>query len=160
MFRAGMSIVFNGEIYNYAEIKSRIHDYPFRTNGDTEVILAGYIKWGPESLSRLRGMFTIAIWDKQERELFIARDRLGVKPLYYFQDENQFVFASELRAILTVGNIKREMDQAAVAEYFRYQSVSFPFSPVKGIRQLEAGTWMQIKNGVVRKNKYWDPTIN
>ena len=151
-------IVFNGEIYNYAEVKSQIHNYPFRTNGDTEVILAGYIQWGPESLSRLRGMFTIVIWDKQERELFIARDRLGVKPLYYYLDENQFVFASELRAILTVGNIKRTLDPGAVAEYFRYQSVSFPFSPVRGIRQLEAGTWMQIKNGVVKTNKYWDPT--
>ncbi len=88
-------IIFNGEIYNYAEVKPQLSDYPFRTNGDTEVILAGYIRWGADCLSRLRGMFTIAIWDKQDRELFIARDRLGVKPLYYYHDEKQFIFASE-----------------------------------------------------------------
>src|SRR5664279_2659254 len=126
-------IVFNGEIYNYAEIKPSLSDYPFRTHGDTEVILAGYIKWGADCLSRLRGMFTIVIWDKHERELFIARDRLGVKPLYYYKDEERFVFASEIRAILASGNIKRKIDRTALAEYFRYQSVGFPFSPVEGL---------------------------
>ena len=152
-------IVFNGEIYNYAEIKPSLSDYPFRTNGDTEVILAGYIKWGAGCLYRLRGMFTIVIWDKQERELFIARDRLGVKPLYYYHDENRFVFASEIRAILSIGNINRKIDHTALTEYFRYQSVGFPFSPVEGIRQIEAGTWMHIKNGEIGLNKYWDPTV-
>ena len=152
-------IVFNGEIYNYAEIKPSLSDYPFRTHGDTEVILAGYIKWGPGCLYRLRGMFTIVIWDKQERELFIARDRLGVKPLYYYHDENRFVFASEIRAILSIGNINRKIDHTALTEYFRYQSVGFPFSPVEGIRQIEAGTWMHIKNGEIELNKYWDPTV-
>ena len=152
------TIIFNGEIYNYAEIKPSLSDYPFRTHGDTEVILAGYIKWGAESLSRLRGMYTFVIWDKQERELFIARDRLGVKPLYYYHDKDQFVFASEVRAILTTGLVKRKIDQAAMAEYFRYQSIGFPFSPVEGIRQIEAGSWMRIKNGQIQTRKYWDPT--
>src|SRR5579863_4254959 len=151
-------IIFNGEIYNYAEIQPSLSDYPFRTHGDTEVILAGYIKWGAESLSRLRGMYTIVIWDKQERELFIARDRLGVKPLYYYHDKDRFVFASEVRAILTTGVVKPKIDQGAIAEYFRYQSVGFPFSPVEGIRQIEAGTWMRIKNGQIHSRKYWDPT--
>lgn len=150
-------IIFNGEIYNYAEIKPQLSDYPFRTNGDTEVILAGYILWGVDCLSRLRGMFTIAIWDKQDRELFIARDRLGVKPLYYYHDEKQFIFSSEIRAILTIGKTNRRIDQTAIAEYFRYQSVGFPFSPVEGIRQMEAGTWMRVKNGNIQTHKYWDP---
>ncbi len=153
------TIIFNGEIYNYAEIKPSLSDYPFRTHGDTEVILAGYIKWGAESLSRLRGMYTFVIWDKQERELFIARDRLGVKPLYYYHDKDQFVFASEVRAILTTGLVKRKIDQAAMAEYFRYQSIGFPFSPIEGIRQMEAGSWMRIKNGQIQSRKYWDPTV-
>jgi asparagine synthase (glutamine-hydrolysing) len=117
------TIIFNGEIYNYAEIKPSLSDYPFRTHGDTEVILAGYIKWGAKCLTYLRGMYTFAIWDKQDRELFIARDRLGVKPLYYYKNENQFVFASEIRAIITVEGIERKLDHAAIAEYFRYQSV-------------------------------------
>lgn len=151
-------IIFNGEIYNYAEIKPLLSDYPFRTNGDTEVILAGFIRWGADCLSHIRGMYSIAIWDRLERELFIARDPLGVKPLYYFKDENQFIFASEVRAILSSGKIRRKIDPTAIAEYFRYQSIGFPFSPIAGIRQMEAGTWMRIKNGEIRTHTYWDPT--
>jgi asparagine synthase (glutamine-hydrolysing) len=152
------TIIFNGEIYNYAEIKPSLSDYPFRTHGDTEVILAGYIKWGAKCLTYLRGMYTFAIWDKQDRELFIARDRLGVKPLYYYKNENQFVFASEIRAIITVEGIERKLDHAAIAEYFRYQSVGFPFSPIQDISQMEAGTWIHVKKGRIHSYKYWDPT--
>jgi asparagine synthase (glutamine-hydrolysing) len=102
-------------------------------------------------------MFTIVIWDKQERELFIARDPLGVKPLYYLHQDDRFIFASEVRTVLKAGNINRKIDRAALLEYFRYQSIGFPFSPVEGIRQMEAGTWMGIKNGEIRTHKYWDP---
>ncbi|HZK65046.1 MAG TPA: asparagine synthase (glutamine-hydrolyzing), partial [Puia sp.] len=98
------------------------------------------------------------IWDKRERELFIARDRLGVKPLYYYRDEGTFIFASEIRAVLTMGKIKRKMDPSALMEYFRYQSIGFPFSPIQNICQMEAGTWMRIKNGEVKTHQYWDPT--
>jgi len=151
------TIIFNGEIYNYAQIKPSLSDYPFRTHGDTEVILAGYIKWGAKCLTYLRGMYTFAIWDKQDRVLFIARDRLGVKPLYYYKDENQFVFASEIRAIITAEGIQRKLDHTAMAEYFRYQSVGFPFSPIQNISQMEAGTWMHVKKGKIQSHKYWDP---
>jgi asparagine synthase (glutamine-hydrolysing) len=151
------TIIFNGEIYNYAEIKPLLGEYQFRTHSDTEVILAGYIKWGAGCLKYLRGMFTIAIWDKEEKTLFIARDRLGVKPLYYYQDAERFVFASEVRAILTVMNGERKLNQTAIAEYFRYQSIGFPFSPVQGIKQMEAGTWMRVKDGLIRTETYWDP---
>ena len=150
-------IIFNGEIYNYAEIKPLLTGYTFRTQGDTEVILAGYIKWGTGCLKYLRGMFTILIWDKHERSLFVARDRLGVKPLYYFQHTDQFIFASELRAILTVIKPERKINLTGITEYFRYQSVGFPFSPVEGIKQMEAGTWMLIQNGHAKKETYWDP---
>ena len=152
------TIIFNGEIYNYAEIKTLLPEYPFRTHGDTEVILAGYIRWGADCLSHLRGMFTIVIWDKIERELFVARDRLGVKPFYYYLDDKQFVFASEIRAILSVIPSLRAVNRDALGEYFRYQSVGFPFSPVEGINQLEAGSWMRIKkNWETHTVKYWDP---
>jgi asparagine synthase (glutamine-hydrolysing) len=153
-------IIFNGEIYNYAEIKPMLSDYSFRTHGDTEVILAGYIKWGPGCLKYLRGMFTIAIWDKEEQSLFIARDRLGVKPLYYFHDETRFVFASELRAVLTNMPGERKLNHTAIAEYFRYQSIGYPHSPVEGIKQIEAGTWVRIKDRLVRKETYWDPVTS
>jgi len=152
------TIIFNGEIYNYAEIKPLLSGYPFRTHSDTEVILAGYISWGEECLTRLRGMYTFVIWDKQERTLFIARDRLGVKPLYYYRDEESFVFASEIRAILSVLDKKPQLDPLALEEYFRYQSIGFPFSPFKKIRQMEAGTWMRLDSGGdMRTGKYWDP---
>ncbi len=153
-------IIFNGEIYNYEEIKPLLGDYLFRTQGDTEVILAGYIKWGADCLSYLRGMFTIAIWDSRERNLFMARDRLGVKPLYYYKNEDQFVFASEIRAILSVIKSDRKIDRTAIAEFFRYQSVGFPFSPVEGIKQIEAGTWIRISGqGEIICRKYWDPVV-
>ncbi len=151
-------IVFNGEIYNYAEIRPLLSGYPFRTQGDTEVILAGYIQWGADCLRYLRGMYTIVIWDRQERDLFIARDRLGVKPFYFYHDEQSFVFASELRAILSIGKTNRKIDRTAIAEYFRYQSVGFPFSPIESIRQMEAGTWMRVKNGEIIVHRYWDAT--
>jgi asparagine synthase (glutamine-hydrolysing) len=154
------SIIFNGEIYNYAEIKPLLAGYSFRTHGDTEVILAGYIQWGADCLQYLRGMFTIAIWDRDERSLFIARDRLGVKPLYYYSDAEQFVFASDLRAVLTIMPGERKLDHTAIAEYFRYQSIPFPFSPVHGIRQMQAGSWMIIQNGEIRTEVYWDPILN
>jgi asparagine synthase (glutamine-hydrolysing) len=151
------TIIFNGEIYNYAEIKAQIDSYPFRTHSDTEVLLAGYIKWGTDSLFRLRGMYTFAIWDRKERELFIARDRLGVKPLYYYQDEKQFVFASEVRAVLTAGDIERRVNPESLANYFHFQSIGFPYSPIKGVHQMEAGSWMKIKNRNIQSHVYWDP---
>jgi len=99
-------ITFNGEIYNYLEVKRQLSDYPFRTDSDTEVILAAYTMYGADCLSMLNGMFALAIWDRERRELFVARDRLGVKPLYYAQaPDGTFVFASEIRAILNSGLI-------------------------------------------------------
>ena len=93
-------MVFNGEMYNYNEVKSRLAGYPFQTTSDTEVLIAAYAKWGPECLKYFRGMFAFAIWDKQERELFIAWDRLGSNPCIIFIDEQWLIFASEIRGIL------------------------------------------------------------
>jgi asparagine synthase (glutamine-hydrolysing) len=151
-------MVFNGEMYNYAEVRSLIKDYAFHTSSDSEVLMAAYVKWGKDCMQYFRGMFAFAIWDKQEKELFIARDRMGVKPLYYFLDEDKLIFASEIRAILETDLVKRKIDEDALLEYFTFQSVSYPFSIVKGIRQLEAGSWMKIKNGQTSQAKYWDLT--
>ena len=151
-------IVFNGEIYNYREVRSSIKDYDFRTGSDTEVLLAAYIKWGPEGLLHFRGMFAFAIWDKQEKELFMARDPMGVKPLYYFIDKDKLLFASELRSILATGLVKRVADPLALIDYFSYQSVSYPRSIIQGICQLEAGSWMRIRDGQSQKKTYFDVT--
>ena len=151
-------IVFNGEIYNYNEVKRQLKEYAFRTTSDTEMIIAAYATWGPDCLTYFRGMYAFAIWDKQERELFVVRDRLGVKPLYYFSDGQRLIFASEQRAILATGWVEKKADPDALLDYFSYQSVSYPYSMVKGIRQLEAGAWMKIKNGSIETKVYWDVT--
>ncbi|MBS1975364.1 MAG: asparagine synthetase B, partial [Bacteroidetes bacterium] len=94
------AMVFNGEMYNYAEVKSTIKEYAFKSNGDSEVLIAAYAKWGADCIQYFRGMFAFAIWDRQERELFLCRDRMGVKPLYYYIDEERLLFSSETRSIL------------------------------------------------------------
>jgi asparagine synthase (glutamine-hydrolysing) len=151
-------IVFNGEIYNYKEIKAKIPDYPFHTTSDTEVLVAAYAKWGVDCLGHLRGMFAFAIWDKQEKELFIARDPMGVKPLYYFLDDHRLIFASEVRGILATGLVERKLDPLALKEFLYYQSVSSPYSAIAGVSQLEAGWWMKYRKGRLETKAYWDVT--
>ncbi|SRR5579871_1356520 len=151
-------IIFNGEIYNYEKVKQLIDDYSFNTTSDTEVLIAAYGKWKTDCLQYLSGMFAFAIWDRKEEELFIARDRFGVKPLYYFIDDDKLIFASEVRSILASGLVNRKLDTDALMEYFTYQSVSYPYSIIKGIHQLEAGSWIKIKNRQLEKKRYWDVT--
>ena len=152
------TLIFNGEIYNYNSVKPMLPDYAFHTTSDTEMLIAAYAKWGPDCLQYFRGMFAFAIWDRQEKELFIARDRLGVKPVYYSIDEDHCVFASEIRGILSTGLVKRKLDRTALLDYFSYQSIGYPHSIIEGIHQLEAGSWMKVKDGKVTKKVYWDVT--
>ena len=153
-------IVFNGEIYNFLEIKQELKEYHFNTNGDTEVILAAYDKWGKDALNRLNGMFAFAIWDEQKQEVFIARDRMGVKPLYYYQDEKVFVFASEIRALLASKYIPEKLDYMAIREYFLFQSFSAPNTIIEGIKQLQAGSYLLISGKKVEQAAYWNITKN
>ncbi|HXB45290.1 MAG TPA: asparagine synthase (glutamine-hydrolyzing), partial [Puia sp.] len=153
-------MVFNGEMYNFMEVKKKLTEYAFRTNGDSEVLLAAYAKWGPDCIHYFRGMFAFAIWDTLERSLFICRDRMGVKPLYYFIDQDTFLFSSEIRSLLASGLIKRKINNQALIEYFSYQSVSYPYSIIDGVMQLEAGSWMRVKDGVMEKKVYWDLTAS
>lgn len=153
-------MVYNGEMYNYMDVKSMLHDYPFQTHSDTEVLIAAFAKWGPLCIRHFKGMFAFAIWDRQEKELTVMRDRLGVKPLYYYIDEDRFIFASEVRAILANDKIKRKVDKDALMELFSYQSIGYPLSPIQGIEQLEAGTSIRVKNGKIDKQVYWDITVD
>lgn len=148
-------IVFNGEMYNFQEVKNQLTDYPFKTTGDTEVLLAAFAKWGPAAISKLKGMFAFAIWDKQEEAFYVCRDRMGVKPLYYYQDNEVFVFASEIRAILASGLVPRKLNKDALADYFSFQSFGYPVSPVAGVQQLEAGSYLKIVKGRTEKVVYW-----
>ena len=149
-------MVFNGEMYNYQEVKATINDYPFHTSSDTEVLIAAFGKWGPECIHRFMGMYAIAIWDKRDQVLTVIRDRLGVKPLYYYIDKDRFIFASEVRAILASGLVKRKINQESLTELFSYQSIGYPFSSISDIQQLEAGSWMKVREGSIEKKVYWD----
>ncbi len=150
------TITFNGEIYNFQEVKSLLKEYDFRTDSDTEVILAAYIKYGADCLSLLNGMFAFAIWDSERKELFVARDRLGVKPFYYTQTENgEFIFASEIRAILSSELVPRKLSQRGVYDYLLYQSVYAPLTIVDNIFQLPAGEFGWFSQGKFTRKPYW-----
>lgn len=150
------ALVFNGEIYNFEEVKKKLIHYPFSTHSDSEVLLAAYATWGAGCLEHLKGMFAFAIWDREQQELFVARDRMGVKPLYYFNNGKVFIFASEIRAVLASGYVKTGLDLLALKDFFSYQSVGAHHSIIKDVRELEAGTCMRITHTGIQQEKYWD----
>ncbi|MCE3280650.1 MAG: asparagine synthase, glutamine-hydrolyzing [Bacteroidetes bacterium] len=162
-------IVYNGELYNFKELKFELQRvvsgssqqaYIFQTQTDTEVILAAYARWGAECLSRFNGMFAFAIWDTQAKELFIARDRLGIKPLYYFYTKGILGFSSEIRSLLASGIIPRNIDAESLQDYLRYQTVHAPDTIIKGIKMLMPGHYIKIVDNDVRIKKYWSLTDN
>lgn len=154
-------IVFNGEIYNYLELRKDLEKkgYEFKTKTDTEVILALYQFEGVACLEKLFGMFAIAIWDKQKQELFLARDRLGKKPLYYFHDQKQFIFASEIKSILEIETVPREIRHDAIYDFFVYQYVPESKSIFKNIHKLKPGHFLTISKDGINVKKYWDVTF-
>ncbi len=154
-------VVFNGEIYNYAglaeELKARGHR--FRTHSDTEVIVHAWEEWGPACVERFRGMFAIALWDRHRETLFLARDRLGIKPLYYAElPGGELIFASEMKALLAHPALGRELDPYAVEEYFAFGYVPEPRSILKGVRKLPPGHRLVQRRGepLAEAEEYWD----
>lgn len=159
----GNWIVSNGEIYNFKELRTRLDPDPkaWRSSSDTEVILGAYRRWGKDCLEHLRGMFAFALWDHERKELFIAKDRLGIKPLYYFSAPGLFLFASEVRALLASDLVPRKVDPTALWEYLGYQSVPAPRTLVEGVRLLKPGCWMTIDaEGAISERCYWDLLAN
>ena len=149
-------VVFNGEIYNYKELKSELSDYPFQTNSDTEVLLYGYKEWGSELPKHLRGMFAFALYDIENKTLFCARDPFGIKPFYYYQNEGDFMFASEIKAFLDHPKFKKEFNESILAPY-----LSFSFTPTtetffKGVKRLDAGYSLTYKDGEMSLNRYFE----
>ena len=137
-------IAFNGEIYNFLELRENLEQQglTFRTRTDTEVLLELYEREGMACLERLNGMFAIAIWDTQARELFLARDRLGKKPLYYYQGKGGFAFASEIKALLRLPFLNTETRPDAVKDFFAYQYIPDPKTIYKNVHKLEPGCWL------------------
>lgn len=151
-------IVFNGEIYNYRSLKLKIQNYPWKTNSDTEVILAAFQKWGTDCLQYLNGMFAFAIWDCLKNELFIARDRLGVKPLYYSYDETKLIFSSEIRSILSTNEVSKEINNEAIIDILGFQAVKTPRSIISAIKQLPPGHFAVYNKKSFTISQYWSIT--
>ncbi len=147
------TIVFNGEIYNHKELRKQFN-LSTNTSSDTEILLLLYVRFGPDFLHHLDGMFAFVIHDKLKNELFIARDRAGKKPFYYYSDKNQFSFASELNAL---GNmLSLEVDDSAIFHYLRLGSFYRQYTPYKNVHELKAGTWMRVNcNSLVIKETNW-----
>ena len=150
-------LVFNGEIYNFSELRVELEasGARFRSRTDTEVILRLYEREGVECIHRLRGMFAFAIWDARRRTLVLARDRLGVKPLFYRLSADSLIFASELKAILEDPDVAREVDPVAIHHYLTYQCVPAPFCAFKGISKLPPAHVLTWRDGRVDLQRYW-----
>ncbi len=157
--RKRLVITFNGEIYNFETERKRLErlGYRFKSKTDTEVVLALYQEYGVNCLKYLRGMFALAIYDRRDKTLFLARDRVGKKPLKYFFDEKVFIFASELKAILTQKEVKKEVDFEAIHEYLTYGYVPAPKTGFKNIYKLEPGhyLWLDLEKRSLEKRRFW-----
>jgi asparagine synthase (glutamine-hydrolysing) len=154
----GNWIVFNGEIYNFGEIRKELEDdgARFRSNSDTEVLLRAYGRWAEHSFRRLRGMFALAIWDARRHRLLLARDPMGIKPLYYSSSGAYFLFASELRTLLGTGLVPSRLDQAGLLNYLAFGSLYDPVTLIEGISVLQPGHYLIWESGTVRNETYWD----
>jgi asparagine synthase (glutamine-hydrolysing) len=154
-----VQIVFNGEIYNFPELRDQLiaRGYAFRTRSDTETIVHAYEEWGPECVTRLRGMFAFAIWDAARERLLLARDRYGKKPLFIRQADGLLLFASEIKSILAFPGVPRQVDRAALWDYFTYRYVPAPATLLAGIRKLMPGSYAVCEHGTVMETPYFMP---
>ena len=151
------TIVFNGEIYNFPELRVDLEarGHRFRGRSDTEILLAAYLEFGVECLSRLRGMFAFAIWDSRDRSLFIARDRVGKKPLHYRVDRDGIAFASEAKAFFAEPSFNASPNLEAISHYLTYQYVPSPHSAFEGVSKLRPGSYLMVRDGQVTEHRYW-----
>ena len=153
-------VVFNGEIYNYKEIKEELINkgHLFKTQADTEVLVHGYEEYGPDVVQKLRGMYAFAIWNRKKKELFIARDIFGIKPLFYTETkEGDFVFGSEIKSLLKFPNVKKEFNPEALESYLSFQYSVLPETFFKGIYRLSPAHCIIWKNGQMDIKRYWKP---
>ncbi|MGE4095928.1 MAG: asparagine synthase (glutamine-hydrolyzing), partial [Candidatus Binatia bacterium] len=155
-------IVFNGEIYNYLSLRKDLlkRGHQFSTRSDTEVILHAYEEYGEQCPEYLRGMFAFAIWDADRQELFLARDRIGIKPLYYLWNGRKLLFASELKAILQDPSVNRVVDPTALDDYLTYLYIPAPKTIFQGIQKLLPGHSVTVSKAGIRERQYWDLSFN
>jgi asparagine synthase (glutamine-hydrolysing) len=151
-------LVFNGEIYNFQQLKDELtrKGHTFSSNSDSEVIIHAYEEYGVGALHKLQGMFAFAIYDKKLKTVFLARDRVGIKPLYYYHKNGKFVFASEIKAILEDKSIGREINHQALYDYIGFEFVPAPSTMFRNISKIPAGHYVVVKDGQVELKQYWD----
>jgi asparagine synthase (glutamine-hydrolysing) len=154
-------IVFNGEIFNYVELRPSLEalGHRFSTQTDTEVILHLFEEYGPACLNHLNGQFSIAIWDTRKRSLFLARDRLGVRPLFYSVNQDVLVFGSEIKSILADARVKAEIDPTSVDQIFTYWSTLTPRTAFRGIFEVPPGHYLTTASGEIHVHRYWQLTF-
>ncbi len=156
-----VQLAFNGEIYNFKELRSELtaKGHIFKSESDSEVIVHAYEEYGMECLDKLQGMFAFAIWDTKRRRLLLARDRIGIKPLYYYQKDDKLIFASEIKAILEHPDVPRKVNQQALYDYLGFEFVPAPETMFASIRKLKAGEYLLYEKGEARVSTWWDMTF-
>ncbi|WP_026669625.1 asparagine synthase (glutamine-hydrolyzing) [Butyrivibrio sp. AE3006] len=150
-----ISVVFNGEIYNYRELKKQLSDYPYKSTCDTEVILASYLKWGRDFVRHIHGMFSIALYDRENQDVLFARDRIGKKPLYYWLEDGNIVFGSELKPIMKCPGFKGQIRTSIIPRYLYQQYINAPETIFENVYQVEPGQLVIFNQGNITKEKYW-----
>lgn len=151
-------LTFNGEIYNYVELKNELElsGHRFKSTTDSEVIIHGFEQWGKEVVNKLKGMFAFALWNENEKKLFLVRDRFGIKPLYYYQNKTRFIFASEIKAIVANSEVTREIDFSSMADYLTYRYIPSPKTIWKNIKKLPAANYLELDiSGNIIVKEYW-----
>jgi asparagine synthase (glutamine-hydrolysing) len=154
----GNWIVYNGEIYNFREVRQKLEKEGtrFASHSDTEVLLKAYGHWGERCLHELRGIFAFGIWDARHHRLFMARDPMGIKPLYYHAADPYFLFSSEVRTLLGTGLVPRRLDQSGLLTYLAFGSVSDPHTLIEGVKSVRPGHYLVWEKGGTREVMYWD----
>ncbi len=151
-----VSIVYNGEIYNFPELKKELSDYPYRSNSDTEVIIAAYLKWGKDFVKKLNGMFAIALFDRETQEIILVRDRIGKKPLYYEVENEGIYFASELKPLMLRPGFAKKIRTDVLSRYLLQQYINAPDTIFENVYKLEPGAMLTFGSNGIQTEKYWD----
>lgn len=150
-----ISVIYNGEIYNFKELREELADYPFRSDCDTEVIIAAYLAWGISCVERFNGMFAIALYDRKDETVYLIRDRIGKKPLYYWYQDGELVFASELKPIMACPDFPAEIDRGVLSRFLFQKYINAPESIYRNVYKLEPGAILAFQGGEIKTWKYW-----
>lgn len=151
-----ISVVYNGEIYNFKELREELSEYSFQSSCDTEVIVAAYLKWGTDCVAHFNGMFAIALYDREEGAVYLVRDRIGKKPLYYRYEQKNLVFASELKPIMECPGFEKKVRTEVISRYLYHQYINAPDTIFENVYKLEPGSILRFSEGEIQIRKYWD----